>query len=185
MKKQILLVAAALLLGMTACQKDEIAPINGNNHENENVLVKSTEDLIGTEWTYTMNLLDSIFIDGGCGWDSIAGLNLQLQFGLNFDSTYAHLTFPEDVTVLSAGEVDGEFSLEEIESLDFGYTYDPTTHTGYLTANTVDEDGNPDTLQIAFTYDTTTDAIVIDLNIVYGFDEDEDVTLQLVFHRNI
>ena len=40
MKKQILLIAAALLLGMTACQKEEqIVPINGGNDINENVMV--------------------------------------------------------------------------------------------------------------------------------------------------
>lgn len=182
MKKSILLIAAALLLSMTACQKENITPINSNNNYTEdNVLVKSTDDLIGTDWIFTMNLLDSLFIDGGCGWDSISGLSLQLDFGLTFDSTYAHISFPEDVTVI----VVGEYSTDEIESMDFAYTYDPTTQTGAFTANTVDEDGNPDTFQIPFSYDTTTDAIIVNLQIAYGFDEDDMTTLQLVFHRNI
>ncbi|MBR1834246.1 MAG: hypothetical protein IJ785_01875 [Bacteroidales bacterium] len=198
MKKQILLIAAALLLGVTACQKEDIAPMN--NHQSDNIMVKSTADLIGTEWTLTMNLFDSVeFIGGGCGffgggcgfpeddfnWDSIMGLDMQLQLGLSFDSTYAHISFPDDVTVLTFAEVDGEYTLEEIESMNFAYSYDPTTLTGSLTANTIDENGNPDTYQIPFTYDTTTDAIIINMEFAYGFSEDDTMTYQLVFHRNV
>jgi hypothetical protein len=75
--------------------------------------------------------------------------------------------------------------MEEIESMNFAYAYDPTTQTGSLTANTFDDNGNPDTMQIPFNYDTTTDAILIDLHFAYGFDESDTVTYQLVFHRNI
>ena len=185
MKKQIVLIAAALLLCMTACKKETITPMN--NHQPETTLVKSTADLIGTEWTLTLDLSDSLYInDGGCGWaDSIKSQLLQLEFGLTFDSTYAHITFPDNVTVLSLGEVDGEYTMEEIESMDFAYTYDPTTHTCSLTANTLDEDGNPDTYQIPFTYDTTTDAIIINMTFAFEDSEDNTISFQLVFHRNV
>ena len=46
MKKQIVLIAAALLLCMTACKKETITPME--NHQPEVTLVKSTADLIGT-----------------------------------------------------------------------------------------------------------------------------------------
>ena len=187
MKKSILLIAAAMLLSMTACQKEDISPINNttNTFQDDNVLVKSTADLIGTDWTFTLNLLDSMFVSDSCGWDSIMGSSFQLNFGLNFDSTYAHLSFPDEVVVMSMVETDGQYSMEEIESMNFAYAYDPTTQTGSLTANTFDDNGNPDTMQIPFNYDTTTDAILIDLHIAYGFDESDTVTYQLVFHRNI
>lgn len=185
MKKQIVLIAAALLLCMTACKKETITPME--NHQPEVTLVKSTADLIGTEWTLTLDLSDSIYVyDGGCGWtDSIMSQYLQFEFGLNFDSTYAHISFPDNVTVLSLGEVDGEYSMEEIESMNFAYTYDPATHTGSLTANTLDDNGNPDTFQIPFTYDTTTDAIIINMAFAYAENEDETISFQLVFHRNV
>lgn len=183
MKKQILLIAAALLLGMTACQKENINVID--NNQAESTMVKSTADLIGTEWTFTMNLLDSVEFDfGGCGLDSIPGLNLEIQLGLNFDSTYAHITFPEDAIVLSLGQIDGEYTMEEIESMNFAYVYDPTTLTGSLTANTFNDNGDPATYQIPFTYDPATDAIIIEMNIEYYFDEDDVTTIQIVFHRN-
>lgn len=177
MKKQILLVAAALLLGMTACQKEEqIVPINDGNDTNENVLVKSVSDLIGTDWTYTIN--DTI--PYGCDT-----LILDFEFGLSFDSSYAHLTFPENVVVLNLEQDGDEFGLQEIQNMDFAYSYDPTTQTGALTANTFDDDGDPTTCQIPFTYDTTTDAIIIVLHIADEGDEDNAYAFQLVFHRNI
>lgn len=180
MKKQILLVTAALLLGMTACQKDEqIVPINDGNDTNENVLVKSVSDLIGTNWTYAIN--DTIsYYEYGCDT-----LILNIEFSLSFDSSYAHLSFPENI-VASNQEQDGdEFSQQEIQNMDFAYSYDPTTQTGALTANALDYDGNPTTFQIPFTYNTTTDAIVIVMQIANEGDEDNAHAFQLVFHRDI
>ena len=180
MKKQILLIAAALLLGMTACQKEEqIVPINGGNDVNENVMVKSAADLIGTDWTYTIN--DTITL-GDYGCDSIV---LNFEFGLSFDSSYAHLTFPENVVVFDLVENGSEYSLQEVQSMNFAYTYDPTTQTGALTANALDDDGEPTTCQIPFTYNTTTDAITIVLHIANDGDEDDTFAYQLVFHRDI
>ena len=183
MKKQFLLIAAALLLGMTACQKEEqIVPINGGNENNENVMVKSVADLIGTNWTYTIN--DTIML-GDYGCDSIDGIILNFEFGLSFDSSYAHLTFPENVVAFNLMEDGGEFGLQEVANMDFAYTYDPTTQTGDLTANALDDDGEPTTCQIPFTYNTTTDAITIVLHIANEGDEDDTFAYQLVFHRNV
>lgn len=184
MKKQILLIAAAMLLGMTACQKEElIVPINGGSDINENVMVKSVADLIGTDWTYTYN--DTLSIPGyGC--DSIEGLILNFEFGLNFDSTYAHLSFPENVIAMGVVETStsGEYDLQEISQMNFAYTYDPTTHTGTLTANCYDIDGSYETYQLPFEYDTTTDAITVTITLSYEDDLDNGFPFTMVFHRN-
>ena len=50
---------------------------------------------------------------------------------------------------------------------------------------TLDEDGNPDTYQIPFTYDTTTDAIIINMTFAFEDSEDNTISFQLVFHRNV
>ena len=182
MKKQFFLIAAALLLGMTACQKEEqIVPINGNDIE-ENVMVKSAADLIGTNWTYVMN--DTIsFGDFGC--DSTEGIILNFEFGLSFDSNYAHLTFPENVVATDLMADGDDFGLQEVANMNFAYTYDPTTQTGALTANAMDEDGEPATCQIPFTYNTTTDAITIVLHMADEGDEDNTYAYPLVFTRAI
>ena len=183
MKKQILLIAAALLLGMTACQKEEqIVPINGSNDTNENVMVKSASDLIGTDWTYTLN--DTITFDGMV-CDSIEGIVLNFRFGLSFDSSYAHLSFPENVVAFDLVQDGDEYGLQEVANMNFAYSYDPTTQTGALTANAMDNDGNPTTCQIPFSYDTTTDAIIITIHIADEGDEDNAYAFQLVFHRDI
>ncbi len=182
MKKQFFLIAAALLLGMTACQKEEqIVPINGNDIE-ENVMVKSAADLIGTNWTYVMN--DTISL-GDFGCDSVDGIVLNFEFGLSFDSSYAHLTFPENVVAFNLMADGDEYGLQEVASMDFAYTYDPTTQTGALTANAFDEDGEPSTCQIPFTYNTTSDAITIVLHIADEGDEDNTYAFPLVFTRAI
>lgn len=182
MKKQFFLIAAALLLGMTACQKEEqIVPINGNDIE-ENVMVKSAADLIGTNWTYVMN--DTISL-GDFGCDSVDGIVLNFEFGLSFDSSYAHLTFPENVVAFNLMADGDEYGLQEVASMDFAYTYDPTTQTGALTANAFDADGEPSTCQIPFTYNTTSDAITIVLHIADEGDEDNTYAFPLVFTRAI
>ena len=182
MKKQFFLIAAALLLGMTACQKEEqIVPINGNDIE-ENVMVKSAADLIGTNWTYVMN--DTISL-GDFGCDSVDGIVLNFEFGLSFDSSYAHLTFPENVVAFNLMADGDEYGLQEVASMDFAYTYDPTTQTGALTANAMDDNGNPTTCQIPFTYNTTSDAITIVLHIADEGDEDNTYAFPLVFTRAI
>ena len=185
MKKQIVLIAAALLLCMTACKKETITPME--NHQPEVTLVKSTADLIGTEWTLTLDLSDSIYVyDGGCGWtDSIMSQYLQFEFGLNFDSTYAHITFSENMNITNVTEIAGEYTIEQIEQMNLAYTYNSTSHTGTLTAVGVDENNVPINYQIAFTYSETDDTITINLLFANAEDEDTTISFPLVFHRDI
>ena len=95
MKKNFFAFAAAvLMLGMTACQKEDDNTI-ANPETGNTLMVKSVADLAGTEWTYTLSFSDIIGVEmGDCA--EITGLDL--QFGLNFDNSYAHLVFPENVT---------------------------------------------------------------------------------------
>ncbi|MBQ6069945.1 MAG: hypothetical protein IJK84_10625 [Bacteroidales bacterium] len=185
MKKQIILVAAALLLGMTACQKEEnILPINNGSDNYETALVKSVSDLIGTDWTYTYN--DTLAIPGyEC--DSIEGLILNFSFGLSFDSSYAHLTFPENVVAMGIVETStaGMYDLQEISQMDFAYTYDPTTHTGTLVATVYDYDGSHATYELPFEYDTTTDAITVTFSLAFEGDTENSFPFEMVFHRNV
>ena len=176
MKRLVLIIAAALLLGMTACQKENIQPINNNGR---NVMVKSTSDLIGTSWTYTHS--DTIIFD----IDSIQGIIINYEFSLYFDSTYAHLSFPNDISIRDMMENESRFSLEEIESMNFAYSYDPATLSGHLSANTYNEEGIPISFQLPFTYDSASDAIVIPLTIATDGDTTDTITLQLIFHRHI
>lgn len=187
MKKNIILIAAAFLaLGMTACTDEPIInPGEGTELPSEMPLVKSASDLIGTEWNYTME--DIAFVDPA--GDTMAMLPLSdLVFGLSFDASHAHFTFPEAVTVINAGvDADGMPTMEELEELAYAYTYDPISETGALTATAYAEDGTPTDVQIPFSYDTATDAIVIDFNTVLemtGMDGNV-MNVTLVFHRNI
>ncbi|MBO4599655.1 MAG: hypothetical protein J5641_02840 [Bacteroidales bacterium] len=177
MKKLVLLVTAALLLGMASCQKEDVVtPINGTETPStDQPMVKSVADLIGTDWTFSYT--DTIDLtEYGCN-DSLI---LSLTFGLSFDSTYAHLSFPENVVAMNVVEDGDEYSVDEVENMQYAYSYDPTTHTGALTAT--DLDGS--TFQIPFTYDETTDAIVIVMHLADEGDEENAVPFQLVFHRN-
>lgn len=187
MKKNIIILAAALFaFGMTACTDEPIInPGEGTELPSEMPMVKSASDLIGTEWNYTME--DIAFVDQA--GDTMAMLPLSdLVFGLSFDNSHAHFTFPEAVTVINAGmDADGMPTMEELEELAYAYTYDPATETGALTATAYAEDGTPTDVQIPFSYDTTTDAIIIDFNTVIemtGMDGNA-MNVTLVFHRNI
>ena len=59
MKKSIILIAAAALLSMTACQKDDVTPVN-NGGENTSARVKSTADLHNTDWTYSVTTTELV-----------------------------------------------------------------------------------------------------------------------------
>ena len=176
------LVSAVLMFGMSSCQKEEFS-VNDpfvNPGDNTAQRVKSVADLIGTEWEYTVDL--SAGIDSAdmaalyeCMDSAEVAAMFSMTFGLNFDTTYAHLTFPEDVIGLNVVEGDDDFTVEEISQMDYTYTYDPTTHTGTLTG------GNLDDLVIPFTYDATNDQITISLTV-----DEEDGTIgtwNLVFGR--
>ncbi|MBR1549576.1 MAG: hypothetical protein IJ634_02970 [Bacteroidales bacterium] len=176
MKKNIFALAAAvLMLGMTACQKeDEIitnAPETGNT-----LMVKSVADLAGTEWTYTLTFADMIGVQMP---EEIEIEGLDLEFGLNFDGSYAHLVFPESVIGLNVVEDGEDFTVEEIQGIDYTYTYDATTQTGALSG------GNLVDIEIPFHYDEDTDAIVVEFAVSFDESEENAIPVQLVFHRAV
>ena len=180
MKKNILIAAiAALTLSLTACQKDDVTPVN-NGGENTNALVKTTADLHNTNWTYsvtTTELVNALMGTNVPCMDSTA--EETYTFGLNFDGQYAHFSFPENVMAFGGDE--GE--LNQIAGVSYEYEYDGTTHTGYLTVAAEDEYGNDVPAQLEFTYDDATDVITFNLNLTNTEDE-TPVTLTLNFARN-
>lgn len=177
MKKNILIAAlAALTLSLTACQKEDINPIDNGGEINTGARVKTTSDLIGTNWTYTM---DEVVFTDEMG-DTLTIPSLGDLFYLNFDADYAHFTFSDMVEAwgLSA---DG-MSMEQISGVDYEYSYDGATHTGSLVGTAEDENGNEVTSQLEFTYDDATDEITFLLPM--AFDGDTNVVnVPMVFHR--
>ena len=191
-KKLFIIAAAAMLLGMTACQKEQITPNNPSNPGTPmtNTLVNSTSDLINTNWTANLNLTDLLYAMTGMnlsdfGCDTVIGFDSALVFHIEFDSNYAHLTFSENIDVTNVTEIAGEYSIEQIEQMNFAYVYDPATHSGTLTAAGVDENNNPINYQIAFTYSDNDDTITISLLFANAEDEDTTINFPLVFHRDI
>ena len=180
MKKNILIAAvAALTLSLTACQKDDVNPIN-NGGENTNALVKTTADLHNTNWTYsvtTTELVNALMGTNVPCMDSTA--EETYTFGLNFDGQYAQFSFPENVMAFGGDE--GE--LNQIAGVSYEYEYDGTTHTGYLTVAAEDEDGNDVPAQLEFTYDDATDVITFNLDMFYA-EDGTPITLTLNFSRN-
>ena len=180
MKKNILIAAvAALTLSLTACQKDDVTPVN-NGGENTSARVKSTADLHNTDWTYsvtTTELVNALMGTNVPCMDSTA--EETYTFGLNFDGTYAHFSFPENVMAFGGDE--GE--LGQIFGVSYEYSYDGTTHTGYLTVAAEDEDGNDVPAQLEFTYDDATDVITFNLDMFYA-EDGTPITLTLNFSRN-
>lgn len=180
MKKNIYAIAAAAIMafGMAACEPETIVPDNGNNPTTDSPRVKTTSDLHNTDWTYTVTyaefLSDMLGIDLSCmeGFEDDT-----MTFGLNFDGTYAHFSFPDNVMAFGGDE--GE--LAQIYGVSYEYSYDGTTHTGYLDGVADDENDDPGHLQ--FTYDDATDVITFVLNMFYAEDE-TPVTLTLNFARN-
>ena len=194
MKKRIFIATAvALMLGMTACQKEVITPSNPSVPGNPDVhttMVKSTADLIGTDWTANLNLTDLLYAMTGMnlsdfGCDTVIGFDSALVFHIEFDSTYAHITFSENMNITNVTEIAGEYTIEQIEQMDLAYTHNSTTHTGTLTAVGVDENNVPINYQIAFTYSETDDTITINLLFANAEDEDTTITFPLVFHRDL
>ena len=178
MKKNILIAAvAALTLSLTACQKEDVNPVD-NGGVNPNARVKSTSDLHNTDWTYSVTyfeFLNNLGIDTTC----IQGLDDEtMTFDLNFDGTYAHFTFPENVRVLGGDEG----IMEQISSVSYEYYYDGTTHTGYLDG-VADPENEDAPAHLQFTYDDTTDVITFNLNLFY-VDDETPLTLTLNFSRN-
>lgn len=189
MKKNIFaIVVAAMALFMTSCDKTPITPVNGEN-DGAKPRVAVTADLIGTDWTASLTLNDLLT---GMGVD-LSGIVCSdsndldaeaMGIQINFDNQYAHITFSDNVVVLNAMEMNGEYTMEEIEQMDLAYVYDASTHTGTLTAVGTDEDGNPINYQIVFTYDDNADTITIDMQFANAEDEGSTISFPLVFHRD-
>lgn len=180
MKKNIFIaVIAALILSFTACQKEDTI-VSGDNNFADTPRVKSTADLHNTDWTYSVTYSEflgtMLGIDISCMGDFEDDT---LSFGLNFDGTYAHFSFPDNI-VAYGGE---EGMLDQIYGVSYSYTYDGTTHTGYLIGEAEDENGNIVPAQLEFTYDDATDAITFVLPMVFT-EDGTPVNLTLVFLRN-
>ena len=180
MKKNILIAAvAALTLSLTACQKDDVTPVN-NGGVNTNTRVKNTSDLHNTDWTYSVTTTELV--------NALMGTNIPCMdstaeetytFGLNFDGTYAHFSFPENVMAFGGDE--GE--LNQITGVSYEYEYEGATHTGHLTVAAEDMDGDETIAPLQFTYDDATDVITFNLPLFYA-DDNTPLTLTLNFHRN-
>lgn len=180
MKKNILIAAvAALTLSLTACQKDDVTPVN-NGGVNTNTRVKSTSDLHNTDWTYSVTTTELV--------NALMGTNMPCMdssaeetytFGLNFDGQYAHFSFPENVMAFGGDE--GE--LNQITGVSYEYEYEGATHTGHLTVAAEDMDGDETIAPLQFTYDDATDVITFNLPLFYA-DDNTPLTLTLNFHRN-
>ena len=182
MKKNIILAAAAALfltLGMTSCT-DEPIIINGEGTgiTDVNTPVKTTADLHNTNWTCTVTLAD--ILGSATGYDmsdidSIEGAAFESY--LNFDGTYAHFTFSDNVEIWG---LDANDMMQQITGIDYEYSYDGTTHTGALLGE--DEDGNP--ANLTFTYDDATDDITFVIPMAFDGDTTE-YAIPMVFHRSI
>ena len=178
MKKNIFAIAAAAILaiGLTACEPETIVPGENNAPQTSNARVKSTADLHNTDWTCTVTyfeFLSNLGIDTTC----ISGMDDEtMVFGLNFDGTYAHFSFPDNIMAFA-----GEGEMQQISGVSYEYTYNGATHTGYLDGVADDENDNPG--QLEFTYDDATDVITFNLNLFYAEDE-TPVTLTLNCSRN-
>ena len=179
MKKNILIAAvAALTLSLTACQKEDINPIDNGGEINTGARVKSTSDLIGTNWTYTMD--DIVFTDEM--GDTLTIPSIGDLFYLNFDADYAHFTFSDMVEAWGMS-ADG-MSMEQISGVDYEYSYDGATHTGNLIGTYEEEDGTETTSHLVFTYNDATDEITFVLPMAYEGDTTV-VDVPVVFHRAI
>ena len=187
MKKNIFaIVVAAMALFMTSCDKAPITPVNGEN-DGAKPRVAVTADLIGTDWTASLTLNDLLTGMGvdlsGIVCSDSNDLNAEaMSIQMNFDNQYAHITFSDNVVVLNALEVNGEYTMEEISQMDLAYVYDGATHTGTLTAVGTDENGDPINYQINFTYSDNDDTITI--NFQFTDENDAVITFPMVFQRN-
>ena len=179
MKRNIFVIAAAaLVLCMAACQKEENLVSENSNNDATNVRVKSTSDLHNTNWSYSVTyseFLSNLFGSdrscvGECEDDT-------LTFGLNFDGTYAHFSFPSNIEAYG-GDENG---LQQIYGVSYTYSYDGATHTGYLDGVAEDENDTV-SAQLQFTYDDTADAITFVLPMEFA-DSGIPVNLTLVFTR--
>ncbi len=179
MKKNIIIVAiATLALAMTACQKEEniVNPGNNSNNEVTNTRVKSTSDLHNTNWNCSVSVADFLTATGfniGCV-DSIDDAIFESY--LNFDGTYAHFTFSQNVEIWG---LDNNDQMQQMQGIDYEYSYDGASHTGYL----VGQDDNGNVANLTFTYDDNTDAITFVLPLYLAEDTANVINFPLVYNR--
>ena len=91
MKKNILIAAvAALVLSLTACQKDNVNPENENGGQVQTqARVKSTADLHNTNWTYSVTTTELINNLLGTNYPCTDSASEETyEVGLEFDGTY-------------------------------------------------------------------------------------------------
>ena len=180
MKKNIFAIAAAAILaiGMTACEPETIVPGENNAPQTSNARVKSTADLHNTDWTCTVTyfeFLSNLGIDTTC----ISGMDDEtMVFGLNFDGTYAHFSFPDNIMAFA-----GEGEMQQISGVSYEYSYDGSTHTGYLVGEAEDDNGNIVPSNLEFTYNDATDVITFNLPMFFA-EDNTPLTLTLNFARN-
>ncbi len=178
MKKNIIFAAmAAVALTFTACT-DEPVVVNGETPVASNALVKTTADLIGTNWTYTM---DEVVFTDEMG-DTLTIPSIGDLFYLNFDANYAHFTFSDMVEAWGMS-ADG-MNMEQISGVDYEYNYEGATHTGNLIGTYEEEDGTETTSHLVFTYNDATDEITFVLPMAFEGDTTV-VDVPVVFHRSI
>ena len=100
MKKNIFAIAAAafLALGMTACDPETIDTNEGTIVSTNSPRVKTTADLHNTDWTCTVTLADILGSATGYDMSDIDSIDgAAFESYLNFDGTYAHFTFSDNV----------------------------------------------------------------------------------------
>ena len=150
---------------MTACQKENVKPVNnvatGNNEVASVAKVKSTDDLHNTNWTYTVTFSEFLSNMSDIDLSCMEGFEDDtMSFGLNFDGVYAHFTFPENVMAVAGAEG----VMEQISSISYSYSYDGASHTGHL-IGVVDDEDEDTPGDLLFTYDDATDVITFNVSL--------------------
>ena len=177
MKKVFIVAIATLALAMTACEQEEPITPNNNGTETTSARVKTTSDLHNTDWTCSVSMADLLTnmfgMDLGCV-DSLDGAAFESY--LNFDGTYAHFTFSQNVEIWG---LDNNDQMQQMQGVDYEYSYDGATHTGYLVG--MDENGNPANLN--FTYDDNTDAITFIMQLYMPEDTTNTINYPMVYSR--
>lgn len=178
MKKNLFLVAiAAFALCLASCQKETINPVNNNTVNdgeiNSNARVKTTSDLRNTDWTCSLTLNQLLYVMGADTASMPAMGDASFDMGLNFNESLAHFTFPENIEAFGLDA--DQIGMTQIFGLSYQYSYDGSSHTGYLVCNAEDATGNIAPAQLQFTYDDATDIITFNIEIHYATDNPDDV----------
>lgn len=187
MKKNIFFVAvAAFALCLASCQKEEINSVTPDNGGgvNTGVRVKSTSDLHNTDWTCSMTFNQILFLMGADTTCIPSFGDETYDLSLNFDGSLAHFTFSDNIEAYGLNAE--ETAMAQIFGLSYQYSYDGTTHTGYLICTTEDDNGNEVPAQLQFTYDDNTDVITFNLELYYASDDPSTVddTNPIIFPLN-